>query len=337
MTFRHALIVGKFAPPHRGHQLLIEAALAQADQVTVLCYAVPDFTAMRSECRAQWLRDLYPRIDVFTPTDAPHDDAGDAVQRKFVREWLAHHQMEIDAVFTSESYGDALARELGAQVVHREVDRSRREIAISGRAIRGDVHAHRQWLHPSVYRHFVRRVVFVGAESTGKSTLTSALAQRYDTSFVPEIGRFVWEQKRGALSAQDYVDIAVRHRAAEDAAQMHANRFLFVDTNAITTMLLGFCYRQLDVAPRQLRAFADECKERYAYTFVCADDIDFEQDGWRDGSSWRERVQGMVLYDLAVRGIEYRVVHGSLAARVEAVSRVLDADRFDLTQRDSRA
>jgi len=337
MTFRHALIVGKFAPPHRGHQLLIEAALAQAEQVTVLCYAVPDFTAMPSDSRAQWLRDLYPRVDVFTPSGAPRDDAGDAAARKFVREWLAHHHLQIDAVFTSEDYGDALARELGKQVVHRGVDALRSEVPISARAIRTDVHAHRQWLHPSVYRHFVRRVVFVGAESTGKSTLTSTLAQRYDTSFVPEVGRFVWEQKRGELSAQDYVDIAVRHRAAEDVAQMRANRFLFVDTNAITTMLLGFCYRQLDVAPPQLRAFADECKARYAFTFVCADDIAFEQDGWRDDGSWRERVQGMVLYDLAVRGIEYRVVHGSLAARVEAVSRVLDADRCDLTQRDSRA
>jgi NadR type nicotinamide-nucleotide adenylyltransferase len=337
MTFRQALIVGKFAPPHRGHQLLIEAALAQAEHVTVLCYAVPDFTAMPSDCRAQWLRDLYPRIDVFTPIGAPRDDAGDAVQRTFVREWIAHHHVKVDAVFTSESYDDALARELGAHVAHREVDLLRNTVAISARAIRPDVHAHRQWLHPSVYRHFVRRVVFVGAESTGKSTLASALAQRYDTSFVPEVGRFVWEQKRGKLSAQDYVDIAVRHREAEDEAQMRANRFLFVDTNAITTMLLGFCYRQLDVAPPQLRTFADECKARYAYTFVCADDIAFEQDGWRDDDSWRERVQGMVLYDLVVRGIEYRVVQGPLAARIEAVSQVLDADRCDLTQRDSRA
>jgi HTH-type transcriptional regulator, transcriptional repressor of NAD biosynthesis genes len=337
MTFQHALIVGKFAPPHRGHQHLIEAALAQAQRVTVLCYAVPDFVAMPSERRARWLRELYPAIEVYVPQAAPPDDAGDEAQQTFVRDWLAAHGIAVDAVFTSEPYGDTLARRLGADVVHCEVDLARGRIPIHASAIRIDVHAHRQWLHPSVYRHFVRRVVFLGAESTGKSTLTDAMAQRYGTTSVPEIGRVVWEEKRGRLLPGDYIDIAARHRAAEDAALLEANRFVFVDTNAVTTLLLGFCYRQLDTAPPELSAWADACKERYAYTFVCDDDIAFEQDGWRDDGSWRARVQGMVLYDLAVRGIEYRVVRGALAERIEAVAQVLDADRQDLTRRDSRA
>ena len=37
----------------------------------------------------------------------------------------------------------------------------------------------------------VRRVVFVGAESTGKSTLSEYLARAYETVAVPEIGRFI--------------------------------------------------------------------------------------------------------------------------------------------------
>ena len=36
-----------------------------------------------------------------------------------------------------------------------------------------------------------RLVVFVGAESTGKSTLASMLAREQGAQFVPEIGRFV--------------------------------------------------------------------------------------------------------------------------------------------------
>jgi nicotinamide riboside kinase len=63
-----------------------------------------------------------------------------------------------------------------------------------------------------------RRVVFLGAESTGKSTLSEALARDYGTVSVPEIGRFIWEEKQGRLDAGDYVEIALKHRAAEDAA-----------------------------------------------------------------------------------------------------------------------
>ena len=61
----------------------------------------------------------------------------------------------------------------------------------------------------------VEKVVFVGAESTGKTTLAAYLAREFDTVFVPEIGRFIWEEKQGRLTAADYVDIAVKHRQAE--------------------------------------------------------------------------------------------------------------------------
>lgn len=57
-------------------------------------------------------------------------------------------------------------------------------------------------------RDAVEMAVFVGAESTGKSTLVEHLAREYGTMFVPEIGRFVWEEKNGVLDVGDYVDIA---------------------------------------------------------------------------------------------------------------------------------
>ena len=38
-TFPHGLVVGKFYPPHRGHQYLIERAAAKCARVTVLVMA----------------------------------------------------------------------------------------------------------------------------------------------------------------------------------------------------------------------------------------------------------------------------------------------------------
>ena len=40
---------GKFAPLHKGHQLVIDTALAEADRVSVMVYANPDFPAMPLE------------------------------------------------------------------------------------------------------------------------------------------------------------------------------------------------------------------------------------------------------------------------------------------------
>jgi nicotinamide riboside kinase len=174
-------------------------------------------------------------------------------------------------------------------------------------------------------REPARQVVFVGAESTGKSTLSEYLARVYGTVAVPEIGRFIWEEKQGKLEAGDYVEIALRHREAEDAALAQAHCWLFVDTNALTTLLLGIQFRQVgDPPPAELLRCADDCRTRYAHTFVCADDIPYEEQDAHENEAWRRRIQRLVVEDLQARGIPYTVVHGSVEERAEQVRRILD-------------
>lgn len=320
--YKHALIVGKFAPPHRGHMYLIDAARAQADRVTLLVWSNPDFSDMSSERRANWLRQLYPTIEVRVPKEPPLNTAPDDEQRRFVKSYLAVHKLTPDVVFSSETYGPGFAAAIGCH--HVMVDQERTNVTISGTAVRADVHRYSGMLDPRVYQHFVQRVVFLGAESTGKSTLTEQMAAEYQTAFVPEVGRFVWQEKKGELSPDDYVAIALGHRQLEDEAILKAHRYLFVDTNAITTMFFSYYYGR--EARDALKELANDCKSRYAHTFVCADDIAFEQDGWRDNAEWRKRAQGMVLYDLAIRGIGYETVAGSIEARVMCVRSILDRE-----------
>lgn len=175
-------------------------------------------------------------------------------------------------------------------------------------------------------------VVFVGAESTGKSTLAQHLARQQGAGFVPEIGRFIWEEKQGRLSADDYVEIAERHRAAEDAARAQASSpWIFVDTNALTTLLLGLCFGQVsEPVPPALLRYADDCRSRYLHHFVCADDIPYEeQPGVRENAGWRTHIQRLVLEDLDRRGIAYTVLTGTLQERAAKVMAVLAGSRQD--------
>jgi len=173
-----------------------------------------------------------------------------------------------------------------------------------------------------------RLVVFVGAESTGKSTLASMLARGQGAQFVPEIGRFVWEEKQGQLVAADYVEIAERHRAAEDAAVVRASgEYVFVDTNALTTLLLGLRFGQVtEPVPPSLLRYALECRTRYLHHFVCADDIPYEEaPGVRENAAWRTQIQQLVLEDLDRRGIGYTILTGSVEQRAARVLATLAA------------
>jgi cytidyltransferase-like protein len=356
------LVVGKFALFHNGHKLVIDAALKEMDVVIVLVYANPDFSDMPVHARARWIREVYDGLPVYVyiPQNPPPDTADDFTQREFVKTWLEAHRAElpfgsrgwVDVVYGSDAYIPGFAAHIGAS--HHLVDAQREQYPVSGTAVRAitrqitasaTLHAlgeslycdwdsellytlqqlvpepvHRGlqfWMRP------VKSVVFLGAESTGKSTLAERMALEYDTAFVPEHGREVWASQNGELSLEDYVRIAHRHRELEVQGALRAKRYLFVDTNAITTMFLGYAYEG-DGSP-ELTELARDAETRYHHVFVCADDIPFHQDGWRDDAVWRSRAQGMVRYDLAVRGVPYTMVTGSLEHRVQQVRAVLDS------------
>jgi HTH-type transcriptional repressor of NAD biosynthesis genes len=315
----HALIVGKFAPLHHGHQLLLDAASHASGELTVVVWSNPDFTEMPNETRAAWIRALYPDARVIVAGDGPANDAPDVDHRTYVASLLEQHAVRPDVVYSSEAYGPGFAAHLGAD--HIAVDPARVTVRVSGTSVRADVHASRRLLDPLVYAHFVEKVVFLGAESTGKSALAAAAADAWATAYVPEYGRTYYEERGGELDLEDYVHIARRHREIEDAAAQRANRYLFVDTNAVTTMFFSHYYNR-DSLP-ELRALAAECAARYEHVIVCDDDIVFEQDGWRDNIDWRARMQGMVLHDLAVRGIDYATVSGSIEQRLAQLRTIL--------------
>ena len=66
----------------------------------------------------------------------------------------------------------------------------------------------------------MKRVVIIGAESTGKTTLATALAEHYQTAWVPEFGRLYTEARRyrGELWRSDeFTYIAIEQARMEDA------------------------------------------------------------------------------------------------------------------------
>lgn len=326
-SYRHALVVGKFAPLHRGHQIVLDRAHEIADEVTVVIWSNPDFPGMPNDVRAGWVRALYPRVTVLVGSDGPPNVAPDDVQRDYTAALLARHGRTPDVVTTCESYGPGLAAHLG--IAHDWAAAGRPTGSPSGTVLRADVHGHRDWLDPLVYAHFVEKVVLMGAESTGKSTLTARLAAEFGTEQVQEYGRDHYAERGGKLELDDYVTIARVHRGLEDEAARRASRYLFIDTNAITTMFFSHYYNRGSLP--ELRHLAEECAARYRHVIVCDDDIPFEQDGWRDNDVWRGRMQGMVLHDLDVRGIPYHVASGSLDERVAQVRSILESSAREST------
>ncbi len=133
--YENGLVLGKFMPLHLGHEYVIKTALQNSKNLTVIVYSLPG-QPIDGPTRQRWVRSRFPGARVihvrdFSPVYPEWDD-------RYWKMWASQikerHPEPIDALFTSETYGDRLAEELGA--THVCVDRERRTFSISATEIR---------------------------------------------------------------------------------------------------------------------------------------------------------------------------------------------------------
>jgi HTH-type transcriptional regulator, transcriptional repressor of NAD biosynthesis genes len=325
VIFGHGLVVGKFYPPHAGHHHLIDTAAARCERLTVVV-APARREAISLELRCAWLRERHPGVEIVGEYDDHPVDYADPLA------WDAHCAVfrraagvsTVDAVFTSEAYGDELARRFGA--VHVCVDLPRGTVPVSGTAVRADPVAYWDRLTPDVRAWFVRRVVVVGAESTGTTTLARDLAAHYGTGWVPEYGRELTVRKVAAAGSiakvvwtpGDFVEVAREQNAAEDAAARQSGPVLVCDTDARATAV--WQERYLGAVSPEVYAAA-RVPDLYLLTDHAG--VPFEDDGLRDGEHVRAWMTDRFRQVLA--GLPVVELTGSRAARLATAVRAVDS------------
>jgi NadR type nicotinamide-nucleotide adenylyltransferase len=265
------------------------------------------------------------------------------------RVWAAHVDVfreasgePIDVVFTSEPYGDELGRRLGAR--HEPVDPSREHVPVSGRALRRDLAAHWEFLSPAVRSYFARRVVVLGAESTGTTTITRSLAEHFRSTWAPEIGWQVSEQKLldgtfDRWEPREFSSIAAQQRQALEEAARSGGPVVFSDTDALATCVWE---------ERYLGASSDETEQIAAvmqsdlYLLTVDDGVPFASHPLRDGEDVRPWMTARFRERLAAQSAPWVELNGTrderLAKAVREVERLLHAGwRFAPTLEEGAA
>ncbi|MEH1964928.1 AAA family ATPase [Nostoc sp.] len=323
MASKCGLTLGKYAPLHKGHQFVIETALAEMDEVLVIIYDCPEVTAIPLTVRARWLRRLYPTVQVIEAWDGP-TEVGDTFEIKKKHEEYIVKKLEskrITHFYCSEFYGEHVSQALGA--VNRLVDSARKTFSISGTKVRQDPYTFRNYLCPDVYRDLITNVVFLGAPSTGKTTIASQLGKEYKTVWMPEYGREYWEkhQINRRLSLSQLVEIAKGHLEREETLLLQANQYLFTDTNALTTYQFSLYYHKT-VAP-ELAKLAHQAVSRYDLVFLCDTDIPYDNTWDRSGEANRRIFQKQIKSELILRKIPFFSLDGELNTRIDFVKQIL--------------
>lgn len=236
------LVLGKFAPLHKGHMFLIETAMSQVDFLYIaICedsinkgHDIEKW--IHSECLSRFRLGKYYVVNIpyndrlsYTDDDSPRVAMEWAVE---FNKWLPR----IDVFFSSEKYGENFAKYMGAQ--HVLVDASRENFPIGGRDLRLNLYEHWDFLTPIAQLRLQRVFVFCGTESTGKTTATNLCAKqfaKYKPHVITEYGREVVKHSQLATYEQLWKIASVQTDMIHKANKERIAPMMFVDTDWRTT------------------------------------------------------------------------------------------------------
>jgi HTH-type transcriptional repressor of NAD biosynthesis genes len=354
MTMRTGLIIGKFYPLHVGHVALIERAARESDHLVVLVMAT-QIETIPLDRRVAWVTAATAHLASVTVLgildDAPvHYDSEIA--------WVAHHEAmmaalrrggvsTVDVVFSSEGYGAELAERLGA--AHVLDDAERRRIPMSGTAARERLAERWTQLAEPAREDLATRIVVIGAESTGTTTLSEALRAHYRATSgfeaiaeVDEYGRrFTYElHERAAAEArasgspepaiddlvwlpEHFAHIARTQTRMEQSAAL-ACALVIADTDAFATSLWERRYVGAH-STAALEEATSKLPRRDLYLVTDHVDVPFDQDGWRDGEHIRPEMTAWIIDGLTARGLPWVLLRGPHESRLGYSIEVVDA------------
>jgi len=306
------LIIGKFWPLHAGHSKLIERAQSECDRVVVVvCEGGEDVPAW---VRREWILASHPLVVCHILNNI---EDGDTPEQTSLR-WAKHVEQEVgewewytfDKVYLGDDYpeGNRFAEFLGAERVSVPRDE------VSGTKVRENPRKYWDALSPPVRAHYATRIVVVGAESTGTTTLAKGLAAALGTVWVPEYGRTYTEGRGLDLpwTTDEFWHIQDVQNQMEEQLARKCNRYLICDTDAWATDI----WHERYVGSRMEVSLYNR---RTPDLYLLTDDegVPFVQDGLRDGEHLRRWMT--LKFDRALKD-EHRpfaFITGSRGTRLE--------------------
>ena len=166
----------------------------------------------------------------------------------------------------------------------------------------------------------IKKIAVVGPESTGKSTLSKALATHYRTVWVPEFARDYCANLTEPCTWQDEINMFYGQLELEKEALPRANSLLICDTTILTVKI--WSDHTFGKSPQEVQ----DKLQHHRYDFYLLMDIDlpWQEDPLRDFPNLREHFMQIWHKELIALNASYVVISGSDDQRLENAIRAVD-------------
>lgn len=174
------------------------------------------------------------------------------------------------------------------------------------------------------------KIVLFGPESTGKTALAKALAEKYNTQWVPEFARDYLQKKYdevGEICAiEDLTPIVEGQNKLENDLLKQAKKILFCDTNPLQTWVYAKVYYpnfEVSEIGKALKQKAFNCSyDLYLLTDI---DVPWEEDVLRDKPHEREIMFEHFQKQLFDLNLPFHKISGNLEERINLVESIISS------------
>jgi HTH-type transcriptional repressor of NAD biosynthesis genes len=275
-----AFVFGKFLPFHKGHEAMINFALAKCDFLTVLV-CCSDKENISSSTRKKWIDKAFEKeknIEIRTfnylESELPNTSTSSESVSKIWADVFKKQLPDYSLLITSEEYGNFVAAFMNIQ--HIAFDIPKKLYPVSATAVRNDVFNNWQYVPGSVKPDLLLKVVILGTECTGKTTLTEKLAKYFNCSFVSEAGRDIIANSN-SFTYDDLYLVATEHAKRIDKSILADSPLVIIDTDIHTTKSYS-----LFTFEKELEISTDIYNSNRANIYLYLNnDVEYIQDGTR--------------------------------------------------------
>ncbi len=164
----------------------------------------------------------------------------------------------------------------------------------------------------------MKRFAITGPESSGKTTLTIALAKHYDCSCAPEFAREFLMKRKGVYTKEDLDMIA---KGQLDLWKKLGDKsLLFCDTEMLVLKIWSdFKY---DSCSKFITEALDQ--QQFDHYFLCRPDIPWEEDTLREHPEQREELFILYKKELQERKMPFTIVEGFLENRIKICNKIIN-------------